>query len=59
MPRPGGSRWGRGSQASPLTPYKSLKVEMQPRNQEVKQSGSYKRLYFLQPCGHTTWPMYI
>lgn len=43
----------RNSQTSLLTPKKNLKVELQPRNEEVKQSGTYKRVYFLQPRGHT------
>lgn len=46
-------RVGRNSQTSLLTPNTNLKVELQPRNEKVKQSGTYKRVYFLQPRGHT------
>ena len=50
---------GRNSQTSLITPNKSLQVELQPRNEDVKQRETYKRVYFLQPRGHTMWPMYI
>lgn len=45
-------RVGRNSQTSLLTPTKNLKLELQPRNEEVKQSETYKRVYFVQPRGH-------
>jgi len=52
-------RVGRNSRTSLITPNKSLKVELQPRNEDVKQRETYKRVYFLQPRGHTTWPVCI